>query len=373
MKDKRKLFKLGKNWKKRELILYIICPVVYIISVLFKKFFCNLNFSNKSNNLNILKLRLYYCSTYIGYILINGGFLIIKKCKQKKEENKISYSKSNMTYNEIIILFLVILLELLSLYSLLFFSRYKKFEEHKFFFLRIIVLSLISQLLFKIEIHKHHIFSILIIFIGTSIIYILYETLAKPYIVHLSSCIIIHYLSSFSNILGHYILYHKKIKIHFFLFLNGLIVTITVLIIELLNYYNILFKNLNIIEDFKNFIYCDLFLFLILILIKGLDGNLIWLVMKNFRPWFFITSIVIEHISFVFIRNLFDENKLLQFIISIIIMLIELFFCFIFNEQIICYICGFNKNTKEEICKRGMTEINELITNVTFDFDSFIE
>ena len=116
-----------------------------------------------------------------------------------------------------------------------------------------------------------------------------------------------------------------------------------------------------------------MFLFLILILIKGLDGNLIWLVMKNFRPWFFITSIVIEHISFVFIRNLFDENKLLQFIISIIIMLIELFFCFIFNEQIICYICGFNKNTKEEICKRGMTEINELITNVTFDFDSFIE
>ena len=43
------------------------------------------------------------------------------------------------------------------------------------------------------------------------------------------------------------------------------------------------------------------------------------------------------------------------------ILLILIFVCLIFNEQIICNFWGLNTNTKKEISKRGVLEINSIL------------
>ena len=46
---------------------------------------------------------------------------------------------------------------------------------------------------------------------------------------------------------------------------------------------------------------------------------------------------------------------------DILVFVILIFFCLVFNEQIICNFCGMNDNTKNEISERGNKEINDIL------------
>lgn len=65
-------------------------------------------------------------------------------------------------------------------------------------------------------------------------------------------------------------------------------------------------------------------------------------------------------------------------IIEIIIYIILIFACLIFNEQIICNFWGLNKNTKKEITNRAKNETKKLqqeisMTNVEFSlFENYV-
>ena len=54
-------------------------------------------------------------------------------------------------------------------------------------------------------------------------------------------------------------------------------------------------------------------------------------------------------------------------IITIIIYILLIFQCFIFNEQIICNFCGLNKNTKNEISERSEKETNTILNSKSLE------
>ena len=79
------------------------------------------------------------------------------------------------------------------------------------------------------------------------------------------------------------------------------------------------------------------------------------LIYKFFCPWFFGVSLVI--IQFIVHVYPFNINELP----ILFILLILIFVCLIFNEQIICNFWGLNANTKNEISKRAIIEINSIL------------
>ena len=155
-------------------------------------------------------------------------------------------------------------------------------------------------------------------------------------------------------------------NVYSFLLINGLIGIFFGFIVSVINYF--FNKSLFLLEmDIFKFIValkedCEslkdclshLLFFLFLSIISGFKNLTECLIFKFFYPWFFGVSLVI--IQFFFHVYPFDINELP----ILFILLILIFVCLIFNEQIICNFWGLNTNTKIEISKRGVLEINSI-------------
>ena len=80
-----------------------------------------------------------------------------------------------------------------------------------------------------------------------------------------------------------------------------------------------------------------------------------------FKPWFFGVSIVSDTVFNYIVKFKQKSTNIFKSILEIIIYLILIFACFIFNEQIICNSCGLNKNCEEEIIMRSNVEFKTLL------------
>jgi hypothetical protein len=347
--EKERLFSLG-NFSKKHCILFIIHPFCHVLYEFFLMKYEG-------------EMTIKYFSNYFGNILINVIMLIIcqKKCfltygkKKLKLYNPININKQSELYYEIIpyksnidsktryILFIIF--SIIDFLIIICSNSYCGFENYAPT-LGILLNWLLSYLFLSLSFENHHIFSMDMIFIGFLIISIYYSrnknTFTLKNYLNSSFLLIQIYLEQLKKIIAYYILYKNEINVYFFLLINGVIGIVFGLIVSAIDHFfnkSLFLLEINIFKfivhlkedrESKGDCLFHLSFFLLLSIISGFKNLTECLIYKFFCPWFFGVSLVI--IQFIFHVKSFKLNELpILFLLIILI-----FVCLIFNEQIIC-------------------------------------
>ena len=370
---KKPLLTIG-NFSKKHLILFIIQPVTYFMDKAIKK-----KFDKEWSKYNLSNI-----SKYFGYVFINSIFLILFRVKSDERNNKINPNDNKQTYfnskkkdkkqkisNLKVLLYFIIIINLtyISNINRTFFKKYKNFQIFltKTFTFQIISLVFLSYYILKLDLYRHHYFSIFLIIIGTIILNFMlfkikYEI--KTLLIFIG-CFIHHFIFPLVDIIGYYIMYKMNMNLYLFLVILGLIGIIFNLLISSINYFsglrilNFTFFN-DLYKFLQNNIYKNLLIFLLISCSDTVSYSILWSIFKLFKPWFYGVTIVSDSLFNNYIEN---PSKVLNIksIIEIIIYLILIFACLIFNEQILCNSCDLSKNCKEEIINRSITEFKSLL------------
>ncbi len=379
LEEKERLFSLG-YFSKKHCILFILYPFCYYLHVKILEI--------NEGELSVYEevLSLYYFSNYFGNILISGLILIIFRITnslidEKKKEKLVGLINTNkqpklyygtLSYKPNISLktryILFIIFSIIDFIIIICNNSYCGFENYAPS-LGVFLNLYLSYILLGLSFEKHHIFSMVIIFIGFLLISIFNSVFChfqstKP--LNVFFLLIQIYLEQIKKIIAYYILYKNEINVYFFLLINGVIGIVFGLIVSAIDHFfnkSLFLLEINILkliddlkknsESFKDCLF-HLSFFLLLSIISGFKNLTECLIYKFFCPWFFGVSLVI--IQFIFHVKSFKLNELpILFLLIILI-----FVCLIFNEQIICNFWGLNANTKIEISKRAVLEINSI-------------
>ena len=384
--ENKHLFSIG-NISKKHLILFIIQPIAY---------FMNKKITKKFQK-EWAQFKLKYISTYFGFLLINSIILILFRSKldiseyiNNKSTKKIIYfniqkkddKKYRISHIKVFIYFIIIILLAYAVnYIKITFQTINTYETYltKTFTFEIISLIFLSSFVLKLELYRHHYFSIFLIIFGTVIINLIIDDIKINYdnknLLVFFGCIIYHFIYPLIDIIGYYIMYKVNMNLHLFLIIYSSITIISYLFISLFNY----FLGLNIFDftffhTFKNLKtnIRDIFFFLFMSCCNGIAFSLVWSIFKLFKPWFYGVAIAIDSLY----ENINENHKqLLSFksIFEIIIYFILIFACLIFNEQIICNLCELNRNCEVEIINRSNLEFKSLYKEELSDVDSYFK
>ena len=382
---KQSLFKFGKISKK-HLILYILSPFTYYFNNLLSNYF-------KQKN-NWYTTSLNYFSIYLGYALM-GLILFIYTKRINKEE--ISYNQQEeisplnlystnlisgrenplFSKKKIISLFIIIILiDCLSTYMFTYFQRFSHFYKHFGYLypLEIISFIILSKFILKLKINKHHLFSLIIIIIGLLIINLINFTSVTYNLNELFvilGLLSLQYLYPLLDIIVYYILYEKDFNFSLYLLFIGIMGIIIGIIISFLKeYLSLIFLNVNIFQDLTNFKknkLSKILLFLFMSLCNGITYCFLQSIFKFFKPWAYgITSVINGLLNTVhdILKVIFEKKKFKIFLLlQIVIYIILIIACLIFNEQIICNFWGLNENTNEEITIRASLDVESVKSN----------
>ncbi len=356
LEEKKRLFSLG-YFSKKHCILFILYPFCYYLHVKILE--------NNEKKMRDYKevMALNYFSNYLGNILITSLILIIFRItnslidekKKEKLEGSININKQPKLYYEILsykpnislktryILFIIF--SIIDFIIIMCNNSYCGFENYAPT-LGILLNWLLSYLFLSLSFENHHIFSMVIIFIGFLLISIFYSLKTNKFTLknYLNSSFLLFqiYLEQLKKIIAYYILYKNEINAYSFLLINGVIGIVFGFIVSAIDHFfnkSLFLLEINIFKfivhlkedrESKGDCLFHLSFFLLLSIISGFKNLTECLIFKFFCPWFFGVSLVI--IQFIFHVKSFKLNELpILFLLIILI-----FVCLIFNEQIIC-------------------------------------
>ena len=364
------LFTIG-TFNKNHLILFFFSPLTNVLYTQIGDYMLGNKIINQTQN---------YFSIYFGYLIINGiimlfnitNIFIIKDFYYKIKMKKI-----------IILFIFILILEYLSTYIYAFFTHFNNFLILYAFLspIQIIPFCFLSKFIFKLEIYKHHYFSIIIICISLLLHnYLnLKDTFKLNYQIIVGSIFLI-YLYPLLDMMGHIILYEIGIHLSLYLTLFGILGIIIGMIILVINHYfginffNLKFDNVFWNEKGEN----NIKYLALLSILRGITFTFVWSVFSLFKPWFFeISNVITAFFLFIYLNIIneisehgFKDIFTLKNIIQIIIFIILIFACLIFNEQIICNFWGLNKDTHKNIRTRSMMELIKIINNFQNEYEN---
>lgn len=217
----------------------------------------------------------------------------------------------------------------------------------------IIFMSLFSYYFFQIKIYKHHIISIIIIFITGFILDII--TGHYDYILDEIIPIIIKFFGeiifSFSIIINKYTMEKKFSSPYEICFYQGII---TLVLYSIFSIFSNIFNFLDNFSDYKkNFDLQELFISIVVIIIQFAHNLFILITIRNYTSCHIMIIIVIGELAPHILKLVHEENISIIIIIGLIFIL---FMTLIFNEIIEVNCFGLNKNTKKNIGKRAIEE-----------------
>ena len=377
-----------------KLLVILIFPVFNTIEFYSKKLYLT------DDNLLFMPFR-HYISYIFSFIIL---LIVYQKNKslspeldEEDEENNKYLSMNNKLANEIprIIekrdktrkiksLIFLIILSIINLWCYLYifiFSdiKYEFAKQSIGVFFDIGFYTLLSFLILKQKLYKHHFFSLIVIavlLLALFIISIFYMDKNKIF----QSCIYYCFYSfSFSlfDVLGKKYFNESYNTPYFMLTVVGSINAIVLLIYDIFAYYFNRDISGVIIGFQKNIKNALNFFGFILDLILGLFWNMgIWLTIYYFTPChFFICEYISEYI--IYLMNANDSNEKFystnNIVIYSIVYFINIFCCLVFNEVIILNFCNLDYNTKKRIKERmridGTAPSDESIRPISTDND----
>ena len=299
----------------------------------------------------ILKIRLKQAKNYINNQFINQNAL---KSPQKKIEEIV---KGKWLY--------IILSSIIFLIQLFFLVVSFHIKTNAWIWY-ILFSSIFYYFIFKVQLHKHHYLSIILIILIGLIIDLVTESLQKEVVndlLLLTMKFLKEIFFSLYNVLAKYVIEKKYASVYEFSFYVGLINLILLIIFSILDHYY--FGLYNYTDYFNNFNNNEL-LVMLGVIISQLGINLTTLfTTKNYSPCHVFIIFVFGQLAY-YIK--FDGVS----IIVIICLILILFLSLIFNEIIEINIWGLSHNTKKNILNRVQKE-EYLFNYKTGSFDSEIE
>ena len=312
--------------------------------------------------------------------LLISRILMKKSMMNKNEKNKFKsvndieipliYNKSSEEIKRYKFLFIFLSSLTDFLQSLLAILVYDDSITVNFWLLDIIFLSFLSYKLLDMQIYKHQIISMLLIIILGIIIDLTFGSLKELfnkilYFLLRSFCEFFYSLSQILNKYSMEIKFSPPYEVclfigiyTFFFYLIGLIISSNLscdykfCIIEDEKSNTSYFDNFSLYIDKINL--KEMFFFILEMIILGLINILSILTIKYFTPCHAIIILVIGRIILA-IRRFFIEIKLKD-IIYIFILILILLVLLVYIEVIELHFCDIQKNTKENIEKRGDLE-----------------
>ena len=313
-------------------------------------------------------------SENLGYIIINGILYLIYCFKKKNSDKQKETPKMNRKI--IILIIIMIILDLIRSFQLIFFSKFKKFDFlSSTYCLEILFLWIFSKLIFKLKLEKHHILSIIMITIG--LLYLFHFSEKKLKFTYINDwilffgTILIHLTNPLSYVISFQIFYSEIFNFNFILLILGCFELLILIIFSFINYFfHIKYINVDVYNEIINLKNFNILNLLIVSLSNGITYNFIWLFFKTFKPWFFGITLAINALIYQFRIFSQKKNSMIYCFFDILVFVILIFFCLVFNEQIICNFWGMNDNTKNEISERGNKEINDILIEELDDASS---
>ena len=231
-------------------------------------------------------------------------------------------------------------------------------------FFQIIYFLILSRIILKKKIYKHHFISLIIIILNLLFLIINYITYFKGDSFSIFIFYFFYYfLFSLSYICGKKYLNNFYASPYSLMVKIGGISLIIIMIYDIIAY--IICENNNtdvhgIIIGFKNnFNFSAICLFLLDIIFYFLSNIGIWLTIYYYTPFHFIISESIsEYIYYTY--DCFFTNShydIFDIIVYMIIYIINFFFSLVFNEIIILNFCNLSYNIKKNIEKREIEDI----------------
>ena len=250
LEEKKRLFSLG-YFSKKHYILFILYPLCYHLNVKI----LDKNEGKLSEYEEVLSL--YYFSNYFDNILITGLILIIfritnsliDETKKEKLVGVINTNKQLKLYYEILpykpnislktryILFIIF--SIIDFIIIICNNSYCGFENYSPT-LGVFLNLYLSYILLGLSFEKHHIFSMVIIFIGFLLISIfnsVFNHLQSIKPLNIFFLLFQIYLEQLKKIIAYYILYKNEMNVYSFLLINGLIGIFFGFIVSVIDYF----------------------------------------------------------------------------------------------------------------------------------------
>lgn len=232
----------------------------------------------------------------------------------------------------------------------------------------ILFMSLFSYYFFQIKIYKHHIISIIVIFITGFILDIItghYDFILND-ILPLIIKFFCEIIFSLSIVINKYTMEKKFASSYEICFYQGII---TLVLYSIFSIFSNIFNILDNFSDYKkNFNLKELFISIVVIVIQFAHNLFILITIRNYTPCYIMIIIVIGELAPHILKLVHEENISIIIIIGLIFIL---FITLIFNEIIEVNCFGLDKNTKKNISKRAKED--GLITVETERINRFTE
>ena len=232
----------------------------------------------------------------------------------------------------------------------------------------IIVINLISYCLLKIKLYKHHYLCIIIITIsGISLNVIDYLNYNDKFIY-----IIIEYTNEFILCLGYCLAYYAMEKNYTTPYEVCFYIGFFSFFLYIITFGILIYEDINYLYDSIKYFYIldlkELLLVFAFIILNFLYNLCFFISIKKYNPNYMIILFVIGKVYSSFDLNIWRR------ITTIIIAIIFVFIFLIYNEIIEINCCGLEKNTKRNIRIRARLENSEFIESINEeDNDSLIE
>ena len=382
----KKFISIGKLDKK-YLIIFIIFFITQII-------YCFLIIQCDKETNNKTKIRknflLNYELTYIGQSLCFIPVLISWIINNKKNKSKIDKGSKDIKYifnnlekrinykDIFIIIFICILLlidNFVEIYIILKIQTETSIFNYEYFFMKYMLLFLISKYIFKMNYYKHQYLSIILIIFLALFNYLIKIFFDYSYEDKVKDIAIILVLKIIKALLDSIIIGHIKILMEskylspyqicsIFGFVNGAIIMITYFLVSYnpCNHYLLCsleynnqhyFDNIySVFEDLNPF---EIFFMIYFIFNYGIFQIIIYITVHDYT----ICHIFLFYQVLEFIDSLFEtqDHSILLWII-ILSGVLEIFVTLVFLELIELKFCGFEENLKNNIKNRALLDSN---------------
>ena len=346
-----------------------ICGIFYLMSLCLSK-------SEKSeiNNLVLSTIKIDEKNEFINIEKDNDNQFNIERRKTIKNAKKIKWGKHFFFVGIFFLIFIANLIQYLIKEELLKKNILEKqFRQNIAVLLEIIFLFCFSSLILKYNIRsmkKHQIISLILIFLCLfvfSVLTIIYSKLNfTEILINCGYYGSMQFAYILSDVLGKKYLEKYSDGVYKFLFKIGFIGSIIIILIDLI--FNLIINKGNslIYEEFEK----NKFYIVLLDIFLGMPWLLgLWLTLYIFNPFHFI---ILESLTELFgtISNLIEDKykenknndeyyKFKQKICFYCLYPIIILGVLVFNEIIILKFCNFSYDTREEIMKRQLLEIED--------------
>ena len=243
---------------------------------------------------------------------------------------------------------------------------FKSERMHSYILYNILSKYVLSIIILRLKIYKHHYLSLVLncIFLAILVIFDIFFLRAFLYML---MKIVVAILFSFEDVYAKVLLSIDSVSPYSYLLYRGILVNFLSLL------YSIVFIFVKLPDEFENKsivftrfwkLYQDklnIFLYVLLLFVKYLLNLNIFLIIDKFSPIHFAIASIMANIGSLLISIIYKKIHRIDFFFILAVYLLLILSALVYNEFIILNFCGFQTNTQLFLQKKANNDIQQTI------------